>query len=93
LTSSANAQHLRVFEAVVRRKSLTAAARELGMSQPAVSWHLNALEESCGVLLVDRAGKVRLPTPAGSSLYAVARRLVEIERELSAAVFRFLLVV
>jgi molybdate transport repressor ModE-like protein len=55
----------RVFLVVARTGSLTAAARRLGLSQPTVSRHLAALEDSLGAkLLVRHARGVRLTDKA-----------------------------
>jgi DNA-binding transcriptional LysR family regulator len=66
---------LRVFLSVLEHRSFSAAARELGMTQPAVSNHLHALEERFGVTLLTRGGQVRA-TPAGESLAGHARRVL-----------------
>lgn len=42
------ARHLRVLRAVARSGSFSAAARELGCTQPAVSQQMKALEQSAG---------------------------------------------
>lgn len=47
---------LRVFETLCRTLSFTAAARELGISQPAISLNIAELEKQLGVTLFDRAG-------------------------------------
>jgi DNA-binding transcriptional ArsR family regulator len=49
-------QSLRVFLFILEHGSLSAAGRELGMTQPAVSNHLHALEERFGVKLLIRGG-------------------------------------
>ena len=54
LRSVRQLQRLAVFEAVGRLGSFTAAAAELGMSQPAVSKQIKALEGSLRTALVDR---------------------------------------
>ena len=46
---------LLAFEAVVRLGSMTAAARELGTTQPAVSQRVRQLEERLGLPLLDRS--------------------------------------
>lgn len=63
---------LRAFLAVVRHGSVSRAATELYVTQPAVSASLAALERDIGVRLLvrDRTG-VR-PTPSGEALAAVA---------------------
>ena len=47
-------QSLRMFLAVVERGSVSAAGRELDVSQPAVSGHVHSLEERFGIVLLDR---------------------------------------
>jgi molybdate transport repressor ModE-like protein len=65
----------RVFLAVARTGSLTAAGRRLGLSQPTVSRHLQALEENLGArLLVRHARGVRL-TDQARELVAAAEQI------------------
>ena len=45
---------LRVFESAARQLSFTAAASELGTSQPAISQQIKRLEEQLGTRLFDR---------------------------------------
>ena len=45
---------LRVFETVCRKKSFTAAAKELGVTQPAVSQQISELERLIGKTLFQR---------------------------------------
>lgn len=54
---------LRSFKAILQAGSITAAARELGLSQPAVSRLLAKLERSIGFELFDRDRGRLLPTP------------------------------
>jgi DNA-binding transcriptional LysR family regulator len=69
-------QSLRVFLSILEHGSLSAAGRELGMTQPAVSNHLHALEERFGVTLLTR-GRLLQPTPAGECLAEHARRVLD----------------
>lgn len=69
-------QSLRVFLFILKHGSLSAAGRELGMTQPAVSNHLHALEERFGVKLLIRGGPLQ-PTPAGECLAGHARRVLD----------------
>src|SRR6478735_726198 len=64
---------LRAFEAIVATGGFGAAARMLGVSQPAVSARLAALERAHGVVLIDRAGGT--PTAIGRSLHEATRAL------------------
>ncbi|MEV0150616.1 MULTISPECIES: LysR family transcriptional regulator [unclassified Nonomuraea] len=63
---------LRVLDAVARKGSLTAAARELHYSQPSVSHHLARLEAETGARLIQRAGRGIRLTEAGRLLAARA---------------------
>jgi DNA-binding transcriptional LysR family regulator len=77
---------LRVFAAVVDQGGYSAAARSLGLSQPTVSFHVQALERSFGTpLLAYRDRRVRL-TPAGEALYALACRTLRDVAEFTAQV-------
>ena len=59
-----DARRLLIFRDVARAGSISAAARELGWTQPAVSQHLRALERSVGVpLLLRGSGGVDLTEP------------------------------
>ncbi len=61
-------QSLRIVRAIADTGSITAAATALGLSQPAVSQHLQRLDARLGVALVERVGRgVRL-TEAGRIL-------------------------
>lgn len=61
-------RRLAALVCVAQTGSLTAAARELGVTQPAIGQQLRALEAQCGVSLVVRSGRgVRLTT-AGAIL-------------------------
>ncbi|MFJ8973197.1 LysR family transcriptional regulator [Streptomyces anulatus] len=62
------ARHLRVLRAVSTTGSFSAAARELGCTQPAVSQQMKALESSAGTTLLIRAGREMRLTQAGEAL-------------------------
>ena len=81
-------RRLMVLRAVARAGTLSAAARELGYTQPAVTHHLRRLEREVGTALVTRAGRgVRL-TDAGRALVphadALAARLAAAADEVAA---------
>ncbi|MCT4355743.1 LysR family transcriptional regulator [Streptomyces sp. Je 1-79] len=62
------ARHLRVLRAVAATGSFSAAARELGCTQPAVSQQMKALETSAGTTLLIRTGREMRLTQAGEAL-------------------------
>lgn len=59
-----------VFRVVAHTGSVTRAANELFISQPAVSAHLKAVEQRCGEMLFER-------TPRGVTLTTVGREVLE----------------
>jgi len=56
---------LEAFVAVVRCHSLSQAAHELGLTQPAITRRIQSLEEALGVALLDRNTKPPKPTEIG----------------------------
>ncbi|MER6846208.1 LysR family transcriptional regulator [Streptomyces flaveolus] len=62
------ARHLRVLRAVASTGSFSAAGRELGCTQPAVSQQMKALETSVGTPLLVRTGREMRLTQAGEAL-------------------------
>ena len=64
-----DSRQLRSFVTIVRTGSFTVAARELFLSQSAVSHSLRALEEDVGCRLLDRMGKKVALTPGGEHLF------------------------
>ena len=70
-----------VFVAVVDAAGFTAAAAALGVSQPAVSRRIAALESRLGVRLLTRSTRRLRPTDAGASFYEHARRALGVLEE------------
>ena len=50
-------RQLAAFCAVVERRSFSQAAEQLGVTQPAVSLQVRALEKRLGAQLLDRSGR------------------------------------
>ena len=67
------------------RGSFSAAAEDLGISQPAVSAQIRSLEERLGQRLLDRNGRRVGLTEAGQVLEAHARRIIALEADLERA--------
>lgn len=81
-----NFHQLEIFYAVVQRKSITAAASDLRLTQPAVSLQIRALEKSLGLPLFERGGpKLRL-TQAGEALYRCAVSILHAKDEAERAI-------
>lgn len=64
---------LRVFDEVMSERSLTRAARNLSLTQPAVSNALRRLRETVGDELVRRSGQGMEPTPRALALWPAVR--------------------
>ncbi|MTI81285.1 MAG: LysR family transcriptional regulator [Firmicutes bacterium] len=73
-----NTSLLRTFVTVVNKKSLSLAAQEIHITQPAVSKHLNALETYFGVNLIERRGRKISLTPSGELLYHNANEILKL---------------
>lgn len=81
LTKNATFRQLATFHAVARLGSVSSAADELHLTQPAVSIQIASLEDSARTPLLQRTGRgVRL-TEAGELLDGYARRILELWRE------------
>lgn len=72
---------LNVFCRVAEEQSISAAARTLHISQPAVTQHIQHLEESLRVTLLVRARTGVTLTEAGALLLEHARRVAALEEE------------
>lgn len=68
---------LSFFSALVRAGNLSAAARELGITTPAVSKRLALMESRAGVLLVNRTTRRMSLTPEGEVYLEHARRILD----------------
>lgn len=75
-------RQLAAFCAVVERGSFSQAAERLGVTQPAVSLQIRALEKRLGRQLLDRSGRRVEPTEAGRRLYRSAQRMLSLEEQL-----------
>ncbi|HEY0778770.1 MAG TPA: LysR family transcriptional regulator, partial [Gemmatirosa sp.] len=75
-----NLNQLRLFAAAVRHDGVGAAARRLGVSQPAVSRAVAELERDLGVELLERSARGVHPTAAGRELFEHAEAVAAAER-------------
>ncbi len=76
MSSSVQPGDLGFFSTLARMGSLSAAARELGVTTPAVSKHLALMESRLGVALVNRTTRRMSLTPEGELYLAHARRIL-----------------
>ena len=76
MTGGIQAADLGFFSALASAGSLSAAARELGVTTPAVSKHLALMEARIGLLLVNRTTRRMSLTPEGELCLEHARRIL-----------------
>ncbi|HEY6484384.1 MAG TPA: LysR substrate-binding domain-containing protein [Steroidobacteraceae bacterium] len=76
-------RQLKVFAAVARQLSFTRAARELHLTQPAVSQQVKWLEQEVGLPLFEKIGRRVQLAPAGLELLRYAEQTIELLREAS----------
>ncbi|MBI1959181.1 MAG: LysR family transcriptional regulator [Candidatus Rokubacteria bacterium] len=81
-----NLHHLRIFYTVAQRRSITAAAEDLLLSQPAVSLQLKALEKELGMPLFQRGGSKLALTQAGEVLYRSAVSILHAKEEVERSI-------
>jgi DNA-binding transcriptional LysR family regulator len=82
-------RQLRTFEAVARHASISRAAAEMRLTQPAVSMQVKQLEDQIGLPLIDQIGKRLCLTEAGNELRSYAERMNAQFVDLTAAMDQF----
>jgi DNA-binding transcriptional LysR family regulator len=82
--------HLNAVTAVADRGSLRAAARALGMSQPALTHSIGELERELGASLFERRARGMTLTPVGELFVQRARAITSEARRAQAEVEQFL---
>jgi DNA-binding transcriptional LysR family regulator len=74
---------LEVFMEVIRRGSLSAAARSLNVSQPTVTRRIQRLEREIGELVLERSVQAASPTRAGLAVLRFADQVLAAYRQLA----------
>lgn len=72
---------LRTFLAVLEHRSFVRAGEALGIGQSTVSFHVKALEQKVGLVLLERGRGSIAPTAAGRTLLPYAERIVALVGE------------
>lgn len=75
-------RHMKIFVAVCRTGSITAAGKQLFLSQPSVSQAISELEQNYGVKLFDRISRRLHITEAGTQLLQYAEHIVQLFDEM-----------
>ena len=69
---------LQIFIAAAEEENFSAAARNLHLSQPAISFQIQALEQRLKVQLFQRIGRRILLTEAGRELLPMAHEMIQL---------------
>lgn len=77
-----NLHALKIFIQVAKVKSITVAAQELLLSQPAVTIQIRNLEQELGLRLVEGKGRGIQLTEAGEFVYIQGQRLFNLEAQI-----------
>ena len=75
-----NINQLKLFYLAIKRKSLSNAAAELNITQPAVTKGIQRLQEYYEIKFVERPGKKLELTQAGAALYEIADKIFSLEK-------------
>ncbi len=84
-----NINQLKLFYLTAKHASLSVAAQELGITQPAVSKGIQRLQEQHGVKLLDFEGRQMRLTEAGEEVYGIAEKIFELEAVAEERLARF----
>jgi LysR family transcriptional regulator, transcriptional activator of nhaA len=77
-----NYNHLWYFWVVARAGSISAAAKQQGVSQPGITNQIKRLQSSLGIDLFEKSGRGLALTPAGATVYAYADEMFGLTAEM-----------
>lgn len=75
---------LQAFAGVYEWQSFSKAGKDLFLSQPTISTHVQSLENELDVKLFDRIGRTVMPTQAGEILHAGVQKMFKVMEETKA---------
>ncbi len=81
-----NFNQLRIFYHAARNLNFTAAARDLFITQPAVTAQIKLLEEYCELKLFRKKGRGVYLTDEGQTLFEFAKHIFDYEKEIEFAI-------
>ena len=81
-----NLNQLRVFYHAAKNLNYTAAAKELFITQPAVTAQMKAFEEYCNLKFFKKRGRSLFLTDEGRALYGYAEKIFKYEKEIENAI-------
>lgn len=85
-----NLWQLKILVSVIEHKSFSKASETINLSQPTVSSHIKELENYFNCPLLDRLGKITVPTRAGEILYQHAKEILALSQKAEASIQDFL---
>ncbi len=77
-----NFNQLRIFYHAAKKLNFTAAANELFITQPAVTFQVKTFEEYCNLKLFKKRGRKIYLTDEGKALYEYAEKIFRYEKEI-----------
>lgn len=77
-----NFNQFRIFYYAAKNLNFTHAARELFISQPAVTIQIKAFEDYCGLKVFKKRGRRTWLTDEGQTLYSFAKTVFAVEKEI-----------
>ncbi|WP_085994299.1 LysR family transcriptional regulator [Oceanobacillus senegalensis] len=84
-----NTNHLSVFKRVMEIGNISRVAKEIHVSQPAISMMIKRLEQDVGVHLYTVVGRDLMPTEAGQTLLEYAESILSLEEQAYRAMEEF----
>ena len=81
-----NFNQLRIFYHAAKNLNFTAAARDLFITQPAVTAQIKLLEEYCELKLFRKKGRGVYLTDEGSALFEYTKHVFDYEKEIEFAI-------
>ena len=76
-----NLNLLKIFYLAAKRESFIAAAKELNVTQPAITKGIQRLQEHYELKFINRFGKKMVLTDAGEVLFKIAEKIFEMEMQ------------
>jgi len=84
-----NLNQLKIFYLATKRGNLSKAARELNITQPAVTKAIQRIQEFYEIKLLNRFGKKLVLTDAGLTLYRIAEKIFDLETQAEESIREF----
>ncbi|HXE94845.1 MAG TPA: selenium metabolism-associated LysR family transcriptional regulator [Dongiaceae bacterium] len=84
-----NIKQLEIFVTIATTGSFSKGAEAACITQSTASQHIAALEDICGVRLLDRTGRGAMPTEAGKILFLHAKQVIKALKETEQAILQF----